>query len=189
MSREQRGGGLSLPIVRAQPPKERAQLNQPSLGLPACASAGEKGGTGWAIRGGAVGGLFPGVGPGNPWLLNLGLFFWGRSPLPKKKKEGELAESIRIASRSWSGESLGCSTVLGLQASRLPPPAFQPQNSEATTADVYPGSLLGTGAFVILLAGGRSTLLIPDTRPATGFLYYSSLSLIYLCPHTFPEAS
>ena len=132
----------------------------------------------------------PWGGAGEPVAPKLGPFLLGEeSASKKKKKEGELAESIRIASRSWSGESLGCSTVLGLQASRLPPPAFQPQNSEATTADVYPGSLLGSGAFVILLAGGRSTLLIPDTRPATGFLYYSSLSLIYLCPHTFPEAS
>ena len=81
-------------------------------------------------RGGAVGGLFPGVGPGKPWLLNLGLFSWGRSPLPKKKRRGSWRNPP--ASRSWSGESLGCSTILGLQASRLPPPAFQPQNSAAT---------------------------------------------------------
>lgn len=80
-------GGLSLPIVQAQPRKERAQLNQPSFGLPACASAGGKGGTGWALSGGAAGGLFPGVGRGRgePWLLNLGLLSCGKSPLPKKK--------------------------------------------------------------------------------------------------------
>lgn len=67
-------GGLSLPIVQAQPPKERAQLNQPSFGLPACASAGEKGGTGWALSGGSAGGLFPGVrwGRGGALVPKLG---------------------------------------------------------------------------------------------------------------------
>lgn len=179
---------MSLPIVQAQPPKERAQLNQPSLGLPACASAGEKGGTGWAITGGAVGGLFPGVGPGEALAPKLGPFLVGEESASKKKKGGGAG---RIHPHPAAGQERVWA-VLQFWGSRpvgFPHPLFSPRTLLQPTADVYPRSLLGKGTFVILLAGGRSTLLIPDTCPATDFLYYSSLSLIYLRPHTFPEAS
>lgn len=101
--------------------------------------------------GGALGGIFPRG--GKALAPKLG-------PLPSPARgvlELQRAEPS-IAAHSWAGESLGCSIILGLQASGLPPLPPQPQNFALwlqPTADVYPRTLPGNGTFVILLPQGR----------------------------------
>ena len=191
MSRERRGGGACrFPLSRPSPPREGS--TQPAKLWPSSLRQRWREGRDWlGIKWGCCWGALPwgGGGKGGALAPKLGpslLREESASPPPPKKKG--LAESTRHPAagqeRVW--------TVLQFWGSRpvgFPHPLFSPRTLLQPTADVYPRSLLGNGTFVILLAGGRSTLLIPDTRPATDFLCHSSLSLIYLHPHTFPEAS
>lgn len=78
----------------------------------------------WIWWGGAVGRIFPGVGPQVPKL--------GPSPSPAVLvllQRKEMTEMPSPPLQPTAGhESLGCSIILGLQASGLPPPPSQPQN-------------------------------------------------------------
>ena len=126
------------------PAPQREGSTQPAKPWPSSLRQRWGEGSDWlGHRGGAVGGLFPGVGPGTPWLLNLGLFSWGRSPLPKKKGGGAGGIHPHPAAgqeRVWA--------VLQFWGSRpvdFPHPLFSPRTLLQPTADVYPEASLAPG--------------------------------------------
>lgn len=118
MSPGRRGGGFSLPIVQAQPLKERAQPATTGLGVPS--SPGEERGTGSAVSGWGLGGLLAGAFPGvGSWLQSLGL-----PPLLPASFE-ELADTQPSpAAHSWAEESGPLYTSRAPAQWTLPPQNF-----------------------------------------------------------------